>query len=167
MPKGMTKSIEDLGKQAGLLTVKVKKTHPDAVIPKYAKFGDAGLDLTAVYVEETAYHMIYDTGLAFEIPPGHVGLVFPRSSVSKTDLDLANAVGVIDSSYRGPIILKFNKIIRSSPGDGVMFEGSTRYKKGDRVGQILIIPYPSIELEEVHELSDTERGSGGFGSTGK
>jgi len=99
----------------------------------------------------------YDTGLSMEIPEGYVGLLFPRSSISKTTLSLANSVGVIDSGYRGSIMFKF----RYLGGKGNWF-----YNLGDRVGQIIIIPYPTVEFEEVEELSSTERGQGGFGSTG-
>jgi|TARA_R110001583_G_scaffold8195_5_gene39612 dUTP pyrophosphatase len=137
------------------MKVKIKKLSPEARVPKYAKPGDACMDLYAVGHTMDEYgNQVYDTQIAIEIPEGYVGLVFPRSSVSKTTLALRNAVGVIDSGYRGSIILKYN-------GD------TTRsYSEGDRVGQIMILPYPQIEFEEVNELSDSERGSGGFGSTG-
>lgn len=140
------------------MKVKIKKLHQDAVIPVYAKPGDAGLDLTAISESwnEDNSMVTYDTGLAVEIPEGHVGLLFPRSSVSKTTLNLANSVGVIDSGYRGSIMLKFRYL-----------EEGDVYDVGDRVGQLLILPYPAIEFEEVEELSSTERGEGGFGSTGR
>ena len=140
------------------MNVKIKKLHPDAVIPKYSKVGDAGLDLTAISEEWNEDNSIvtYDTGLAIEIPKGHVGLLFPRSSIYKTSLDLTNAVGVIDSSYRGSIMLKFRYV-----------EEGMVYDVGDRVGQLIILPYPHIEFEEVDELSETDRGEGGYGSTGK
>ena len=140
-----------------MMKVKIKKLHPDAVIPKYAKLGDAGMDLVAISEEWNEYYTMvtYDTGLSIEIPEGYVGLLFPRSSVSKTDLILANSVGVIDSGYRGPIMFKFR-----------YNEEGMVYDVGDRVGQIIIMPYPQVEFEEVEELSDTERGEGGFGSTG-
>jgi dUTP pyrophosphatase len=141
------------------MIVKVKKLHPDAVIPKYSQVGDAGLDLTAVSVEYNEFknQYVFDTGLAFEIPVGHVGLLFPRSSISKKNHRLANSVGVIDSNYRGPVKLVFDGKSRST---------GEIYQVGDRIGQIIILPYPSIELEEAEELSDTSRGAGGFGSTG-
>lgn len=140
------------------LKLKIKKLHPDAVIPSYAKPGDAGLDLVAVSEgwNNTDTMVTYDTGLAIEIPEGHVGLLFPRSSVSKTTLSLANCVGVIDSGYRGPVMLKFR----------YLNEGDV-YEVGDRVGQLVIVPCPQVDIEEVSELSSTERGEGGFGSTGK
>lgn len=139
------------------MKVKIKKLHENAVIPKYAKNGDAGLDLTCIIEKwnEDNTMVTYDTGLAVEIPEGYVGLLFPRSSIAKTSLNLANSVGVIDSGYRGPIIFKYRY-----PEEGIVYE------IGDRVGQLLILPYPQIEFEEVEELSDTERGSGSYGSTG-
>ena len=139
------------------MKVKIKKLHSDAVIPTYAKQGDAGMDLTAVQWNTTERYVEYDTGLSMEIPEGHVGLLFPRSSVSKTNLVLANCVGVVDSGYRGPVKLRFKEL--SGPPGG-------RYKQGDRVGQIIIMPVPSFEFEEVEELNNTDRGEGGFGSTG-
>jgi dUTP pyrophosphatase len=135
------------------MIVKIKKTRKSAIIPKYAKPGDAGLDLTAADRKVEGIWNTYYTGLAVEIPSGYVGLLFPRSSVYKTEQRLANSVGVIDSGYRGEIMMKFNRSIKE-------------YKIGDRIGQLIIIPYPQIEFEEVNHLSDTHRGGGGFGSTG-
>lgn len=143
------------------MKVNLKKTHPDAVLPTYGKPGDAGMDLTAVsIVSETAYQIVYDTGIAVEIPEGFVGLVFPRSSIRKTDLVLANSVGVIDSGYRGSIQATFLKI--NNPNH----IRNEDYKVGDRIVQLMIIPHPFIEFKEVTELSNTERGTGGHGSTG-
>lgn len=139
------------------MKVKIKKLHPDAVIPKYAKLGDAGMDLVAISEEwnDNNTMVTYDTGLSMEIPEGYVGLLFPRSSISKTELILANSVGVIDSGYRGPIMFKFRYL-----------EEGMVYDLGSRIGQIIIMPYPQVEFEEVEELSSSERGEGGFGSTG-
>lgn len=140
------------------LQVKVKKLWKDAVIPEYSKPGDAGLDLTVNrIISNTSWDVTYGTGLAIEIPEGYVGLIFPRSSIRKMDLLLTNSVGVIDSGYRGEIQLTFKKV------DG--FEGR-RYEIGERAAQIMIIPYPKTTFIEVDELSSTERGDGGFGSTG-
>ena len=140
------------------MKVGVKKLHPKAVIPKYAKPGDAGLDLTAVEViNDEGFQVTYKTGLAFEIPLGYVGLIFPRSSVRNYQLDLSNCVGVIDSGYRGEIQFTFNKTA------GIP---SKKYEVGDRIGQMIIMPYPSIDLIELDTLSTTERGTGGFGSSG-
>ena len=142
------------------MKVNIKKLHADAVIPQYAKPGDAGLDLVSVWSShdpETSI-MTYGTGLCIEIPDGNVGLLFPRSSVHKFSLALANCVGVVDSGYRGEVMLKFR----------VLNEGNDHlYEKGDRVGQLLILPYPSVEFQEVKELSTSVRNTGGFGSTGE
>jgi len=144
------------------MKVKIKKIHPDATIPSYAKNGDAGMDLVATSViGETLGSITYGLGIALEIPKGFVGLVFPRSSIRKTNLQLSNSVGVIDSGYRGELQATFNKI------QGIDNVERENYKVGDRVCQIIIIPYPPIEFNEVNELSNTERGEGGFGSTGK
>lgn len=140
------------------LKVKIKKLSSNAIIPTYAKDSDAGLDLTAISKElDSNGNIVYGTGLALEIPKGSVGLLFPRSSNAKTNLYLTNHVGVIDSGYRGEVMLKYNII--GSYGKNV-------YEIGDRVGQLIIMPYPYIEFEEVGELSTTDRGSGGYGSTG-
>ena len=146
------------------MKVKIKKLHKNAVIPAYAKNGDAGMDLTAISVDWNNDNTMctYDTGVSIEIPKGYVGLLFPRSSVSKTKLQLANSVGVIDSGYRGSIMFKYRYL---ETENYIYHQGI--YYVGDRIGQILIIPYPQIEFEEVNELSDTDRGSGGFGSTNK
>jgi dUTP pyrophosphatase len=141
------------------MIVKIKKTHPDSVIPSYAKSGDAGMDLVATtIISEEVFQITYGLGIALEIPEGFVGLVFPRSSIRKTDLSLTNSVGVIDSGYRGELQATFRK------ERGV---ASRKYEVGDRVAQLMIIPHPTIEFNEVNELSNTERGEGGFGSTGK
>lgn len=144
------------------MDVKIKKLDPKAVIPKYAKPGDAGLDLTAVSLTYDEDHdsYIYGTGLAIEIPQGYVGLLFPRSSNRKTDAYMTNHVGVIDSGYRGEIMVTYKN--RDCFDD--TFEP---YQIGDRVAQLIIMPYPTINLVEVEELSKTERGEGGHGSTGK
>ena len=140
------------------MQVNIKKISENAVIPSYAKDGDAGLDLVATsIVNEEAFQITYGLGVAMEIPEGFVGLVFPRSSIRKTDLSLTNCVGVIDSGYRGELQATFRK------HRGV---ASTIYAVGDRVAQIMIIPHPPIEFEVSEELSNTERGEGGFGSTG-
>ena len=144
------------------MKVKFKKVSPDAVIPSYAKPGDVGLDLTAISIIDNNHLTVtYDTGIAVEIPEGYVGLLFPRSSVSKTDLVLANCVGVVDSGYRGEIRFRY-KFARKE-----YFANVRRFQEGERVGQLVIMPYPAIELEQVEHLSDTERGEGGYGSTGK
>ena len=139
--------------------VKVKKLDSNAVIPSYSKVGDAGMDLTITReIENTSFSVSYGFGIAMEIPKGFVGLVFPRSSVRNQDLILSNCVGVIDSGYRGELQATFKKT------NGL---DSIKYKVGERGAQIIILPYPTIYMTEVPELSDTDRGTGGFGSTGK
>lgn len=139
--------------------VKVKKLDPNAVIPSYSKIGDAGMDLTITReIENTSFTVSYGFGIAMEIPKGFVGLVFPRSSVRNQDLILSNCVGVIDSGYRGELQATFKKT------NGL---DSLKYKVGERGAQIIVLPYPQVFMTEVPELSDSERGEGGFGSTGK
>ena len=116
------------------------------------------MDLTITReIENTSFSVSYGFGIAMEIPQSYVGLVFPRSSVRNQDLILSNCVGVIDSGYRGELQATFKKT------NGL---DSIKYKVGERGGQIIILPYPTIYMTEVPELSNTERGSGGFGSTG-
>jgi len=140
------------------LVVKVKKLHSNAIIPSYSKIGDAGMDLTITsIIENTSFSVSYGFGLSMEIPKGFVGLIFPRSSVRNYELSLTNCVGVIDSGYRGEIQATFRK------HSGL---DSISYKVGDRGAQIVILPYPQVTMVESSELSNTERGEGGFGSTG-
>ena len=139
------------------MKVKFKKLCPEAEIPIYAHPGDAGMDVKAVSINSTDKYIEYGTGLSFELPEGYCMLIFPRSSVSKTDLSLANAVGVLDSTYRGELKLRFKRTYSST---------EDFYAIGDKIGQIIIMPYPTIEFEEVDELGETERGTGGFGSSG-
>ena len=143
------------------LKVNIKKLHPNAVIPSYSKDGDAGMDLVSTeIISETTEQITYGTGISMEIPKGHVGLVFPRSSIRKYDLALTNCVGVIDSGYRGELQATFKKT------NWLKGNESEKYQIGDRIAQIMIIPYPNIKFEEVSELSNSDRGMGGFGSTG-
>ena len=165
------------------LIVKTKIIDQSIVMRKlqYAKDGDAGIDLVATskWIDNDG-NVVYGTNRAFEIPKGYVGLLFPRSSNSKKDLTLSNSVGIIDSGYRGEVMMKYKRNIRvlgflstlktwlqvSEFKNISVFNIGISYKIGERVGQLVIIPYPQIEFEEVDELSDSERGSGGYGSTG-
>jgi dUTP pyrophosphatase len=141
------------------MKVKIKKLHPNAVKPKYAKESDAGMDLVATsIIENTSFQITYGIGLAIEIPDGMVGFIFPRSSIRNTELILSNSVGVIDAGYRGELQATFNKL------NGL---DSISYNVGDRIAQIIIVPHPIIQIVEVDELSESSRGIGGFGSTGK
>lgn len=127
------------------MKVNIKKLNESAVIPQYAHDTDAGLDLVATSVEvDDDGNFVYGTGLAFEIPVGYVGLVFPRSSVSSRSLVMANCVGVIDSGYRGEVTAKFKPI-------GIYLHNP--YQIGERVAQLVIIPYPHVEFQEVDSLS--------------
>jgi dUTP pyrophosphatase len=138
------------------MQVRIKKLNENAVIPTYAKEGDAGMDLVITDIKgENKLFITYGFGISMEIPEGFMGLVFPRSSIRKTDLVLSNAVGVIDSGYRGEIQVTFKKT------------GLNKYEIGDRGAQIIIMPHPIVDFIEVEELTSTERGEGGFGSTGK
>lgn len=138
------------------MKIKIKKLHPNAVTPFYATEGSAAMDLTAVSSEYIdTEHMKYNFGLAFQIPKGKVGLIFPRSSCYKQKQLLSNCVGVIDSDYRGEISAVMIGTSKSS------------YTTGERVAQIMFIDAPQIEFIETDELSTSERGEGGYGSTGK
>lgn len=155
-------------KKLNNLKVKIKKLDKNAVIPGYAKEGDAGMDLTAVSVFKDEFgNAVYGTGLAFEIPKGFVGLLFPRSSNHKKELTLTNSVGVLDSGYRGEVMFKYKPSFGANRFLNQFNEDINSYAIGDRIGQLIIIPYPEIEFEEAEELSQSERGSNGYGSTGK
>lgn len=156
---------------------------------------DAGWDLSAVWKKETDKFIEYGTGLAFEIPVGYVGLLFPRSSITKEDLLLKNSVGIIDSDYRGEIRFRFAKYHHDLFSEGnidvnienieyiidqplqsyrpwvnandIAFRKPNYYEVGDRIGQIVFFELPKIKLNLVNELGESERGTGGYGSTGK
>lgn len=148
------------------MKVRFKKLNPDAVVPTKAHATDAAFDLTATTRSLDDYgNVVYGTGIAVEIPHGYVGLVFPRSSVAKKRLILSNGVGVIDSDYRGEIMLKFKPTLATAEKNLGTYDFI--YHPYERIGQLMIVPYPDIEFEEVEELTQTERGDGGYGSTGK
>jgi dUTP pyrophosphatase len=142
------------------MIVKIKKLHPNAVIPKYALEGDAGLDLTVTEVKDANKYYEVKFGIAIQIPEGHLGFLCPRSNVTDQNLMLKNSVGVLDSNFRGEVRARFKK---------VKYEDGTQenyYNVGDRAVQLIILPYPYIKMMEVDELSDSNRGENGFGSTG-
>lgn len=157
------------------MKVNIQKLHPDAVIPKYGTSGAVGLDLVATSKSFDEYgNIVYGTGLAIEIPEGYFADLRPRSSISKYDLVLANSVGTIDSDYRGELILKFKPAQLFSEWNNRPFiydaddnKKIKTYEIGDRIAQLIIQPYPKIQFIEVNKLSTTERGNGGFGSTGE
>ena len=165
-----------------------KKLVPEAQTPYQKYITDAGYDLSAVSMVETADYIEYGTGIAVEIPTGMVGLVFPRSSVTGKDLMLKNCVGVIDSQYRGEIRCRFAKVVNEIFADYISLERKGFFKKlvpkyfidilfpqrqlklyevGDRVCQIIFLTLPQLKLIEKQELSETDRGPQGFGHTGK
>lgn len=137
----------------------IKKLHPNAVIPSRSHEGDAGLDLTAVDIKEVNEkgfgYIEYDLGLSFQIEEGYVGLIYPRSSISNTGLWMSNGVGVIDSGYRGPVKARFKYV-----------PNTDKYKVGDRVAQLIIKKLEDVEIELLEELTQSDRGEGGFGSSG-
>lgn len=150
--------------------LRVKRLRYDAILPKYATPGAACFDLHAIvdqpwplnavsgtHQSGVSPSRIFPTGLAFEVPEGHVMLVFSRSGHGfRSDVRLANCVGVIDSDYRGEVQVKL------TADEG----GYLTVNNGDRIAQAMVIPVPALELVEVTELSTTARGAGGLGSTG-
>lgn len=153
------------------MKVRIKKLHPDAVMPTKAHSTDAGFDLTATscHIDNNG-NVVYGTGIAFEIPQGFAGFVFSRSSVSNHNLSQANSVGVIDSGYRGEVTVKFKPTLefmqRENP-DHIGYRLPRIYKLGERIAQLVILPVPDIEFIEADTLEDSDRGTGGYGSTGK
>lgn len=128
-------------------------------MPTYGTSGAACFDLYSVDAGYVINENTFRTGLAFEIPDGHVMLVFSRSGHGfKHDTRLANCVGVIDHDYRGEVLVK----MRCDSTTSTMF-----VKYGERIAQAMIIPYPKVMFEWAEALTDTDRGQGGFGSTGK
>ncbi|MDD4804520.1 MAG: dUTP diphosphatase [Candidatus Pacebacteria bacterium] len=140
-----------------MIQIKVKKLHEMAELPKFAHETDAGADLTAVRIERNGDVLTYYLGIAVEIPVGYCMEIAPRSSISKYDLELCNSIGVVDADYRGEIMLKF-RLTTSSASYKI-------YKIGDKVGQAIIRKLVPTEYVEVIELTNTVRGTGGFGST--
>lgn len=148
------------------MKLKIKKLSAKAIVPKYATPGSACFDLHAINTEDkrASIHpsgpIVFDTGLAFEIPQDHVMLIFSRSGHGfKNDTRLANCVGVIDSDYRGEVKVKMTK---DSPNTEAVF-----VNEGDRIAQAMVIKYEQVEFVLSDDLSQTERGTGGFGSTNK
>jgi dUTP pyrophosphatase len=147
------------------MKIQFKKLNPQAQKPEFGKPLDAGADLVATSVQTNGNHqLVYGTGLAVEIPEGMVGLVFPRSSIRSFDLSMSNSVGVIDSGYRGEIMVTFNIVHTESH---TVYEPYRVYEIGDRIAQLVIMPVPLAQYVEVEELSETQRGTDGHGSTGK
>lgn len=156
------------------MEVRFKILNPLAKPPKRAHLTDAGFDLVAASrsVDEDGA-VVYGTGLALEIPEGYVGLVFPRSSIANKGLVLSNCVGVIDSGYRGEVMAKFKPSLSFGVRAGLPELGYVRmapcdiYEVGERIAQLIIMKLPDVQLIESEELGESERGTGGYGSTGK
>ena len=160
------------------VSVKFKRLTANAVVPTKAHPTDAGYDITATsaYIDKCG-NAVYGTGLALEIPEGYAGFLFPRSSVCATDIALTNAVGVVDSHYRGEVKFKFRptpmftNVPRTAPEDslytGVLPFSPKIYQPGERIGQLIVLPVPDVTFIECDSLSDTDRGEGGYGSSGK
>lgn len=158
----MTENEEQvIGNDCPKLLIKIKKTHPDAVIPQQANAMDAGYDLVAIdngVVDPDGRFIEYDTGIAVEPPVGFHVEIYPRSSISKFDLMLANSVGIVDVGYRASLKMRFRMTAPNAAHAKI-------YKKGDKIGQLKIEKTIYGSFVEVSELSDTERGMGGFGSS--
>ena len=138
-----------------MIELKVKRLSPSAMVPTRAHLTDAGMDLYVHRLNLSQGICTIHTGIAVAIPAGYVGMLFPRSSIFKKDLRMANCVGIIDSGYRGEVCLKLDMI------------GSDIYEVYDRCGQLIVMPYPQVTVVEVDELGVTDRNLGGFGSSGK
>lgn len=149
--------------------LKVKRLHPDASLPVYATDGAACFDIHALITKEgvtlplhqdiwPGKSRVIHTGLAFEVPPGWALMVYSRSGHGfKYSVRLANGTGILDSDYRGELMIAVR-----NDGDQLFSVAS-----GDRIAQAMLIAAPKVAIVEVDELSDTARGAGGFGSTGK
>ncbi len=142
------------------MRIEFRKLDPDVALPGRARDGDAGLDLQANETLKIApgERVMVPTGLAVAIPEGHAGLVLPRSGLaSRTGLTLANSPGLIDQGYRGEILLA---VVNLDPGEPI------EVRRGDRIAQLVVVPYAEVEPLEVAELPPSGRGQAGFGSTG-
>ncbi|TSC96399.1 MAG: dUTPase [Parcubacteria group bacterium Athens0714_26] len=140
------------------MKLKIKKLHQEAVVPKYAKKHDAGMDLFALedHTASPGEVIFVKTGIAMEIPEGYVGLVWDKSGFS-TKTKMKTLGGVIDAGYRGDVTVCLINLCSEAH----------HIEKGMKVAQILIQKVEQPEIELVEELSESERGEGGFGSTGK
>jgi len=143
------------------MKVKFKKLAQEAVLPTYANPNDAGLDLvgtrfTQEFDKSGKMVLVYHTDLAVEIPEGYAGFIFMRSSVSQRSLSLCNCVGIVDAGYRGEIMCKFKLTTDALP---------TIYQPGEKIAQLVILPYPTIEPILSEELVEGDRGENGFGSS--
>lgn len=154
------------------MKIRIKKLHPDAVIPKYATNGSSGFDLVAledVFLAPGETKLV-KTGLAVDVGPGYEMQVRPRSGLSlKTYLRVANAPGTVDSDYRGEVcvIMTNTALVGQIGHNAELYQKYCQIKKGDRIAQGVICPVMLADIEVVDYLDETDRGAGGFGSTGK
>ena len=139
------------------IEIKVKKSHPDAILPRYAHQGDAGMDLFSCenYVLKPGERKLFGTGLKIEVPRGYVSLIWDKSGMASNGIKTMG--GVIEHTYRG----EYGVILLNAS------DKNYEIKKGDKIAQLLIQPVETAEITEVEELSETSRGEGGFGSTGR
>jgi len=143
-------------------SLKIKLHYPEMTLPSRSHESDIGLDLTAMAIIEKPNNIfMFDTGVSVQPPPDYYTEVVPRSSISKTNFILANSVGIIDPHYRGKIFCAFRYV---GTGNGTQ---EAHKLVGTRIAQLITRYHKHVPIEEVVELNDTERGSGGFGSTGK
>lgn len=144
------------------MNLKFKKLNKSAIQPSYMKDGDAGLDLIATtIVKNSLFSVWYNTDVAIEIPKNHFGMLLPRSSITNDgNLHLANSVGILDSGFRGGIQLRFNRTLKG-------FFTKQKYNVGDKIAQLIIVPFKNVTLEEVEHLSKTNKNTGKYGSTNK
>ena len=141
------------------MKIKIKKVHEKAIVPKYARRGDAGMDVYSVegLIVKSKERKLISTGISFEIPEGFEIQVRPKSGLALNHgLTIVNTPGTLDSGYRGEL-----KVILLNTG-----ENDYEIKPGEKIAQIVLARYEQAEIEEVSELSESERGAGGFGSTG-
>lgn len=144
------------------MELKIKKLAENAVLPMRAHASDAGFDLTCTRITTTINEcgqlmLVYHTDIAMEIPEGYVGLLFPRSSIYKKSLRQTNSVGILDACYRGEV-----QVVMATTTDVL----PAVYKEGERFCQLVLVKLPDIEIAEAEELSTSDRGEDGFGSTG-
>ena len=143
-----------------MIELAIRRTRPEAVPPRRAYPGDAGLDLTACERRELApgERAVFGTGWAVAIPPGYAGFVQPRSGLAaRHGVTIVNSPGLIDSGYRGELQVTLLNTDR---------EQAFAVEPGMRIAQLVVVPVPEVALHEVEELPESERGTGGYGSSG-
>ena len=148
-----------------IVELKYQCIHELAVAPYKKHETDAGYDLTCVAITKTRFYDIYHTGLKILIPKGYFGLLPQRSSISSKNQILSNCIGIDDSGYTGEITFRFRRFPISWIDR--IFRRASYYQVGDRIGQLVVLKLPYTRLIEVNKMPETDRGEGGYGSTGK